>query len=219
MGTEIDLLANYPRTRRAVDERAEQRSDEDCRIARRFGRDFFDGERRHGYGGYGYHPRFWQPVVPAFVERYGLHASSRVLDVGCAKGFFLYDLTLAVPGIEVTGVDISTYAIHHAKTEVRDRLLVADAADLPFEDDSFDLVVSITTVHNLEGASLDRALGEIERVGRGQSFLTVDGWRTPEERQRIEAWALTAKTILHVDAWRERFAAAGYNGDYYWFMP
>ncbi|MCH9651277.1 MAG: class I SAM-dependent methyltransferase [Deltaproteobacteria bacterium] len=219
MGSEIDLLAAYPRTSRKVHQRATERTAEDVRRARRFGRDFFDGDRRYGYGGYSYHPRFWQPVVPAFVERYSLTPKSRVLDVGCGKGFFLYDLQLALPGIEVQGIDVSPYAIAHGKPEVRSRLAVADAAALPFADSSFDLVVSITTVHNLEGESLDQSLSEIERVGRGQGFLTVDAWASEEERQRIEGWALTALTILHVDDWRDRFAKAGYSGDYYWFVP
>ncbi|MEL7059107.1 MAG: methyltransferase domain-containing protein [Acidobacteriota bacterium] len=219
MGAEIDLLADYPRPSRPVEERIAARTPDDRRLARRFGREFFDGERRHGYGGYSYHPRFWQPVVPRFVERYDLKAGDRVLDIGCAKGFFLFDLAAAVPGLEVVGVDISPYAVDSAKPELRSRLAVADARSLPFADRSFDLVVSLVTVHNLGGAELDRALGEIERVGRGQAFVTVDAWRTDEERRRIEGWALTAETILHVDTWRRRFAAAGYSGDYFWFMP
>ena len=219
MGIEIDLMAAYPRSRRGVEERIAERSEADRRIARRYGREFFDGERRHGYGGYSYHPRFWRPVVPAFVERYRLTSGSRVLDVGCAKGFFLYDLRRAVPGLEVFGVDISPYAVAAAKPEIRPRLAVADAAALPFPDGHFDLVVSLTTVHNLAGTALDRALGELERVGRGGAFLTVDAWRTAVERRRVEGWALTARTILHVDAWRRRFEAAGYRGDYHWFIP
>lgn len=219
MGDEIDLLAAYPKTRRAVSERGAARRPEDVRIARRFGYEFFDGERRHGYGGYSYHPRFWRPVVPAFIERYGLGTESRVLDVGCGKGFFLYDLSRALPGIRITGLDISPYAISHGKPEVRSRLLVADASALPFEDGSFDLVVSITTLHNLEGEALDRAFRELERVGRGQAFITLDAWSDERQRRRLEAWALTALTVLHVDEWRQRFAAAGYRGDYYWFVP
>ena len=219
MGSEIDLMAAYPRSRRGVEQRMAERTEQDRQIARRYGREFFDGERRHGYGGYAYHPRFWQPVVPAFIERYGLEPGQRVLDVGCAKGFLLFELQQAVPGLEVVGVDISPYAVDHGKAEVRSRLAVADAVALPFPNDYFDLVISLTTVHNLADADLDRALGEIERVGRGQAFLTVDAYRTDEERRRVEGWALTAHTILHVDAWRERFDAAGYSGDYFWFIP
>lgn len=219
MGIEIDLLANYPRTRRDVDARGAEKSEEDRRIARRFGREFFDGDRRHGYGGFSYQPRFWQPVVPAFVEHFGLGPGSRLLDVGCAKGFMLHDLQLLVPGIEVAGVDVSEYAIDNAIAEVRDRLRVADARELPFADGAFDVVVSINTVHNLEREDCARALQEIERVGRGKAFVTVDAYRDEVERERMMAWNLTARTIMSVDEWVAFFAEVGYQGDYYWFIP
>lgn len=219
MGEEIDLLAAYPRTRRDVESRAAGKTTEDRRIARRFDREFFDGDRRTGYGGLHYDPRFWEPVIPAFRERWHLSGASSVLDAGCAKGFMLYDLSHMIPGITVAGIDISEYAIEHAKEEVRPFLQVADVRDMPFEDKSFDVVISITTVHNLERAGVKQALREIERIQRRGSFVTVDAYRNYEERRRMEAWNLTARTVLHVEEWKALFDEAGYTGDYYWFMP
>lgn len=219
MGIEIDLLANYPRAKRNVEARGAEKTEEDRRIARQFGREFFDGERRHGYGGFNYLPRFWQPVVPDLQRHFGLHAGMRLLDVGCAKGFMLHDLQTLIPGLEVAGVDVSGYAIEHAMESVRERVQVADARELPFADASFDVVISINTIHNLERDECAQALREIERVGRGQAFVTVDAWRNEEERERMMAWNLTAKTIMSVDEWVAFFAEAGYTGDYYWFIP
>ena len=107
MGHEINLMEQYPQSKRDLEARASQRTEEDRQIARRFDQQFFDGDRRYGYGGFNYHPRFWQPVVPAFKERYKLTSTSRVLDVGCAKGFMLYDFMQVIPGIQVAGIDIS----------------------------------------------------------------------------------------------------------------
>ncbi|MCG8456966.1 MAG: methyltransferase domain-containing protein [Holophagales bacterium] len=219
MGDEIDLLAAYPRSRRDVAGRAASKTERDRRIARRFGFDFFDGDRRHGYGGYRYHPRFWRPVVPAFVERYGLRPGQRVLDVGCAKGFLRHGLVRAVPGLEVRGIDISAYAVGQALVGVRPLLAVADAKQLPFDDRSFDLVISLTTLHNLPRQDCERGLAEVQRVSRGPAFVTVDAYRDESERRRMEAWNLTARTVLQVEAWRQLFARAGYRGDYYWFTP
>jgi SAM-dependent methyltransferase len=219
MGRELDLLARYPKSPRDVAGRGATRTEEDRRVARRFGREFFDGERRHGYGGFRYHPRFWQPVVPDFARAYGLRAGSRILDVGCAKGFMLFDFRELLPGIEVVGLDVSAYALREALPAVRPRLLRADARALPFRDRSFDLVVSINTIHNLGLEECARALREIERVGRGAGFVSVDAWRNDEEKQRMEMWALTARTLMHVDDWRRFFAEAGYRGDYGWFIP
>ncbi|MBO0333335.1 class I SAM-dependent methyltransferase [Sneathiella sp. CAU 1612] len=219
MGQEIDLLVNYPKTKRDLTQRGNEKTEEDRAIARQFGKAFFDGDRRHGYGGFSYNARFWQPVVPTFQEHFGLTGSSSLLDVGCAKGFMLHDLMTLIPGITVRGIDVSGYAIENSIESVRDFVSVADARKLPFEDNSFDVVVSVNTVHNLEKEDCGKALQEIERVSRGKSFITVDAYRTDEEYERMQAWNLTAKTILHVDGWKAFFKEIGYTGDYYWFIP
>lgn len=219
MGKEIDLLVNYPKAKRNLDERAIGKTDDDRAVARKFGREFFDGERRHGYGGFKYMPRFWQPVVPTFRDHWGLTDRSSVLDVGCAKGFMLHDLAGLIPGITVKGIDVSEYAIENAIEDMRPHVRVADARQLPFDDKSFDVVVSINTIHNLEREDCGQALREIERVSRGTAFVTVDAYRNEEERQRMYAWNLTAKTILSVDDWIRFFDEVGYTGDYYWFIP
>lgn len=219
MGEEIDLLVNYPRTRRNVDERGQRKTEEDRHIARKFGREFFDGDRRRGYGGFSYNPRFWQPVVPTFQQRYTLTSGSSVLDVGCAKGFMLHDFAQLIPGITVKGIDVSAYAIENAIEGMKPHLQVADAQALPFANKSFDLVISVNTVHNLPQEECGRALREIERVARNGAFVTVDAYRNDEERERMLAWNLTAQTIMHVDEWKAFFAQHGYRGDYYWFIP
>jgi len=219
MGQEIDLMRNYPKTARDPKARGASKTEADRALAREFGEAFFDGDRSHGYGGFRYNARFWGPVVPDFQAHFGLKAGSKILDVGCAKGFMLHDMQRLIPNLQVYGVDISDYAIKHAKEEVRTHCQVANVTDLPFDNDSMDVVFSITTVHNLEGVELVKALQEIERVARCGSFITVDAYRNDEEREAMLAWNLTAKTILHVDEWKELFKDVGYTGDYYWFMP
>lgn len=217
MGREINLLANFPKVKRQSLERCAEKTPEDVRIAREFGKDFFDGDRRYGCGGYHYNPRFWQPVIPDFQKEYNLTAQSKVLDVGCAKGFLLYDLMKMIPGITVRGLDISSYAIENSPPEVKPFLTIGDAKDLPYEDKYFDLVVSISTLHNLEGTDLIKGLREVERVSKRHSFIFVDGYKTIEERERLLQWNLTAKSILHADEWISLFNKIGFTGDYYWF--
>lgn len=219
MGIEIDLLKNYPKTKRDLKQRADEKTEEDRAVARNFGQEFFDGDRKHGYGGFKYMSRFWQPVIPTFIEHFNLTENSKVLDIGCAKGFMLFDMKEAIPNINITGVDISTYAIENAKEEVKPFLSVANAKELPFEDNSFDVVISINTIHNLEKEDCAKALKEIERVSRGKSFITVDAYRSEEEKEAMYAWNLTAKTIMSVEEWEIFFKEVGYTGDYYWFIP
>ena len=219
MGNEIDLLANYPKAKRNVKARGLEKTEKDREIARRFGKEFFDGDRSHGYGGFSYNPRFWTPVIPTFKDYFSLSSNSSLLDIGCAKGFMLYDISKNIPGISISGIDVSEYAITNSIKDIQSNLQVADARNLPFDDKSFDVVISINTVHNLEIEDLTLALSEIERVSRGKSFITVDAYNSSEEKERMDAWNLTAKTIMSVDEWITFFKDVGYTGDYYWFIP
>ena len=219
MGHEIDLLKNYPRANRDLSKRAADKTEADRQIARKFGKDFFDGDRRHGYGGFAYNSKFWTPVVSDFQKYYDLKPNDKILDVGCAKGFMLYDFSRLIPGISVSGVDVSDYAIENSLTDIKPFLKVADAKSLPFTENQFNLVISVNTVHNLELDECVGALQEIERVSKGRSFITVDAYRNDEEKDRMMAWNLTAKTIMSVIQWKELFSEIGYTGDYYWFIP
>ena len=216
---EINLLKNYPLAKRSLGERAEQKTEAIRNIAKQFGEEYFDGERIYGYGGYRYHPRFWQPVVPTFQEHFQLSSGSRILDVGCAKGFMLYDFMQLIPGIKVEGIDISPYAIDNAKSDMRPFLKLGNAKELPYPDQFFDVVFSINTVHNLELEECKQALREVQRVAKRGSFITVDSYCTDEEKNRMDTWNLTAKTYMHVKHWKELFEEVGYAGDYYWFVP
>jgi SAM-dependent methyltransferase len=219
MGIEIDLLKNYPKTKRNVKERGVEKTEEDRAIARQFGKEFFDGDRKYGYGGFNYHPKFWQPVISTQQGHFDLSSKSCVLDVGCGKGFMIHDMAQLLPGISVIGIDISEYAIENAIEDMKPHVQVANAKELPFEDNSFDVVISINTVHNLVEDECGKALHEIERVSRGKSFITVDAYRNDEEKENMYAWNLTGRTIMHVDQWKKFFEEVGYTGDYYWFIP
>ena len=219
LGQEIDVLVNYPKAKRDLTARLESKSEESRAIGRKFGFDYFDGDRNHGYGGFSYNSRFWQPVIPTIVETYQISNQSKVLDVGCAKGFFLYELKQAFPEISIKGIDISEYAISHSLPEVKRELQVGNATALPFADSTFDFVMSINTIHNLNKSDCAKSLQEIERVTKGNSFVTVDAYRNDEEKARMEAWNLTALTMMSVDEWKDFFLEVGYSGDYYWFIP
>ena len=71
-GREIDLLRNYPKTKRDPSARAEAKTEKDREVARKFGKDFFDGDRKNGYGGFKYDPKFWTPVCPDLIQHFHL---------------------------------------------------------------------------------------------------------------------------------------------------
>lgn len=185
---------------------------EAAKLAKKFDRDYWDGDRKVGYGGYKYDGR-WRAVADAIAQHYNLKAGDRVLDVGCGKAFLLYDFTQAIPGVEVCGIDISEYGVSHAKEEVRPFLKVCSATELPFEDNSFDLVFSINTLHNLYCFELDKALREIERVSNGNKYIVVESYRNEEEKANLLYWQLTCESFYTPQEWEWWFNHCGYSGD------
>lgn len=212
-------MNKYPQSKRNIEERSIQKTEQDKEIAKQFDQKYFDGDRRHGYGGYSYNPKFWTEVVKDFIQHYHLTAKSKILDVGCAKGFMLYDFKKALPELIVQGIDISTYAVENSLPEIKPFLSVGNAKDLSkFKDKEFDLVISINTLHNLPLEDCKKALKEIQRIGKN-SFITNDAWRNEEEKEKMYKWNITAQTFMHVNDWKRLFQEVGYKGDYYWFIP
>jgi ubiquinone/menaquinone biosynthesis C-methylase UbiE len=211
----VNLLAKLPKPRRDIRARGTAKSPDVVEISRQYGELYFDGPRDYGYGGYRYDGR-WLPVAKDLIAHFGLGPGDRVLDVGCAKGFLVKDLMATCPGLEAFGVDVSRYALMHCEPEVVGRLHLASALNLPFPDHSFQAVLSINTIHNLERGECKRAVQEIQRLAPGRGFIQVDSYRTPEQREIFESWVLTAKFHDYPKGWLELFAEAGYTGDYYW---
>lgn len=178
-----------------------------------FDYDYWDGDRSTGYGGYRYDGR-WRSVAQRMAEHYHLQPGARILDVGVGKGFLLYDFGRVVPDAQLAGIDISSYAIEHAKQEVKPYLTVGNAAKLPYPDASFDLVYSVNTLHNLFVYDLHAALSEIERVARGAKYVVVETYRNEREKVNLMYWQLTCRIFATPDEWVWHYRTAGYSGDY-----
>ena len=182
-------------------------------LAKKWGYDYWDGDRRICYGGYKYVPGRWAPVAKAMANHYGLKAGDRVLDVGCGKGFQLVELTKVLPGLQVRGLDVSTYAIENAHPEIKAMIDYGTAARLPYDDQSFDFVFTINTLHNLHNRELDAALREIERVGK-HKYICVEAYRDEAEKANLLYWQLTCEQFNSPDDWHWWFETTGYSGDH-----
>ncbi len=183
-------------------------------VAKKFGYDYWDGDRKYGYGGYRYDGR-WRQLAKDLIRHYGLKPGDKVLDIGCGKGYLLYDMTLEMPGLEVAGLDVSQYALDHAKEEVKSRLKLGSAVKLSYPDRSFDLVVSINTLHNLYLNDLFTTLKEIERVSReNKKYIVMDSFRNDRERVSLLYWQLTCVAFYTPQEWQWIFDQAGYRGDH-----
>ena len=182
--------------------------------AKEYESDYWDGHRRYGYGGYKYMAGWWKPVAEALIEKYNLTNASSVLDVGCGKAFLLYELKLLLPELRVEGFDISQHGLASAKEEIRDSLFSHRAQEpYPYDDNTFDLVISLGCFHNLRIFELETALAEVERVGR-QGYVMLESYRTELEQFNLQCWALTCESFFDSKEWCWIYEHFGYTGDY-----
>ncbi|MBU4502592.1 MAG: class I SAM-dependent methyltransferase [Nanoarchaeota archaeon] len=210
----IDFVSKiHKKTKRNYLERMTNEKPEIIEIAKKYDYEYWDGDRKYGYGGFRYDGR-WRPVAEDIAKHYNLKSGDSILDVGCGKAFLLYEFTQAVPGIKVSGIDMSKYAIEHAKEEVKPYLRVGLAQDLPYEDHSFDLVISINTIHNTYIWDVKKQIQEIERVGKKHKYLVTEAYRNEREKFNLMCWVLTGECFFHKDEWEWLYKEFGYTGDY-----
>ncbi len=180
---------------------------------------YFDGSRKQGYGGYKYDGR-WRKVAKLMIQHYSLNQNSKILDIGCAKGYLLKEFNDLLKKSTTIGIDISEYAVNNSHNKIKNYLAVANSTELPFEDNYFDLTVSVNTLHNiLDLKSLEISLKEIKRVSKKNIFISVGTYENKKEKKILDNWAVVATTYMHKKNWLKFFKKVKYNGDYSWFKP
>lgn len=216
---EVSLMKRYPKSSRAglLNERLEV-DEVERQLAQEFDYEYFDGPRRLGLGGYKYIPGYWSAVVEDLIEYYKLDDSSSILDVGCGKGFTMFEFAIQLPGARVSGLEKSKYCINNSLPIVRPHIRLGCCSDLPYDSNSFDLAIAIATIHNLDTKGVKRSLRELMRVSK-RSFIKVNGYNTQKEYKELNDWNLVAKTILSSGQWENLFEEVGYDREWEFFTP
>lgn len=215
MGNLLNIVTDlHLKTKRNYLERMNNQKVVCMEIAKKYDFNYWDGDRKYGYGGYKYMPGRWAGPAKEIIETYGLRNGSRVLDIGCGKGYLLHELLQLEPGLLVEGLDISKHALLEATELIRPKLAMHDVRNkLPYDDKQFDLVISLGALHNLNISGLKTALSEIERVGN-EKYVMVESYRNEMELFNLQCWALTCESFFSNDDWRWLFDEFGYTGDY-----
>ena len=184
------------------------------KISKKYDKEYWDGKRRFGYGGYKYIPNRWTNVAKSLIKNYKLNNNSSILDVGCGKAFLLYEIKKLLPKIKICGFDISKYGLNSSKKEIKKNLFVHKAQNkYPFKNKQFDLVISLGCLHNLKIFEIKKALNEIQRVGK-KSYVMLESYRNEKELFNLQCWALTCESFFDQEEWIWIYKEFGYTGDY-----
>lgn len=215
MGKKLNLVSSLHKlTKRNYLERMINKKVICMKKARKFEFDFWDGKRQFGYGGYKYIPGRWEGVARKMIKRYKLNNKSKVLDVGCGKGYLLFEIKKILPNIKVYGFDISKHAIKNAKIQIKKNLFVHDGKKtFPFKNKYFDFTFTLACLHNFKVNDLEKSIKEIERVSK-KSYIMVEGYRNEQELFNLQCWALTAETFFDDKEWKWMFKKCKFSGDF-----
>ncbi len=184
------------------------------KIAKKYGKEYWDGNRKYGYGGYKYIEGRWTAAAKKIIKTFKLKENSRIIDIGCGKGFLLYEIKKIIPKIKICGLDISNYGLKNSHPEIKKYLINKDIKKiLPFRDKSFDLCISIGCLHNLEINELFQSIREINRVSKNQ-YIAAESYRNDKELFNLQCWALTCNSFLSKKEWHWVLKTNNFKGSY-----
>ncbi len=208
------LQNNHKRTKRNYLSRMIDEKVKCMKVAKKYEKDYWDGNRRYGYGGYTYIERISKPIAKKIIKAFKLNKNSRILDLGCGKGYLIYEILKLLPGIKVKGIDISKHAIKNIPKVLKGNVIHKDAKKkLPFRDKEFDLAISFGLFHNFNLLELEKSISEFSRVAK-KNYLMVESYRNNQELFNLQCWALTCETFLTPEEWKWIFKKNKYKGDF-----
>jgi SAM-dependent methyltransferase len=176
-----------------------------------YGSTYYDGaDYGVGYGVYRYDGRYGSSVEK-IIAHYKLSAGAKILEIGCAKGFILYEFWKR--GMAVAGMDISGYAVANAIDAVRPFIAQGSCERVPWDSDFFDLVYCKETLPHLAEDQLRQTIPEMQRVCKSDNIL-LDIQVSENERGRalMKIWDETQQSCHGAGWWRALLGELKFRG-------
>ena len=207
------ITSNHKKTSRNYLARMKNNKPEIMKISKKYNFHYWDGNRKFGYGGYKYDGR-WKLIAKKIIKKYKLNKNSRILDVGCGKGFLVYELTKLLNSKNIYGIDISRYSINKSPKIIRKNLSVKDCRKgLNYKKKYFDLILSINLIYNFSIYEIKNFLRNIVKISK-KSYISTESYRNERELFNLQCWALTAESFFSEKEWNWIFKSYGYNRDF-----
>ena len=175
--------------------------------------EYYDGDRNNGYGGFNYDGR-WLKLLPRIIKKFKLNNNSKILDLGCKKGFIMKDFKILLPKAKVYGIEDHKYPIENAEIEIKKNITFSKYYNIPFKDGYFDFVIGFSSIYKYNFADVVKTLKEINRVAK-KSLITVGSYSNNKEKEVFDKWTLLGTTVLHKKEWQELFKLVKFKGNYY----
>ena len=208
------LQKNHNNTKRDYLQRMQNNKVFCMGIAKKYENQYWDGNRKFGYGGYRYIPGRLTKITKLLITRFKLTNKSKILDVGCGKGFLLYEIKKILPGATVVGLDISKHGIKNCHPSLKNNLKIFDfKKKLPFKNGQFDLALSFGLYHNFSIFELEKSLKEFSRISK-KNYLMVESYKNNKQLFNLQCWALTCESFFSPKEWEWIFKKFKYKGDY-----
>ena len=211
---ELNLLKDYPKPQVARVVSKNLRNIQSRIIASYRDKEFFDGNRNNGYGGFKYDGR-WKTIVEQICKEYNLNNKSSFLQIGCEKGFLLHDLKSFLPEAQITGLEKSSYARENSMETVKNCIMNSDYTKFEFPDNKFDFILAIGVIYSLTLEDAIKCLKEIQRAGKGKSFINLASYKNENDYWLFKDWTVLGSLILQEDEWIEILKHCKYTGDYH----
>jgi SAM-dependent methyltransferase len=213
--SEIKIITKlHLKTKRNYIKRMTDNKIECMNIAKQFAYKYWDGDRKYGYGGYKYIPGRWEAVARKLIKKFNLTNDSKIIDIGCGKGFLLYEIFKIIPKAKLIGVDISKYALKYSHLKIKKFLKYHDARKkLNYSKKYFDLAISTGCLHNFDIIDLNLSLKEISRISKKQ-YIVVESYRNNKELFNLQCWALTCESFLSKKEWIWLFNKFSLKGNF-----
>ena len=187
-------------------------------IASLKGKDFYDGHRDQGMGGYKYDKR-WSNVAFKLVEFFKLDNNSKILLVNAAKGYLLYELKKILPKAEIYGLEESKYAISKSKKEIKKYMMFHEGYKISFKNNYFDFIFAPGYIYEFSLKDIIKSLQELKRVSLNKKniYITLGSYFNMSSFNKMKHWSLLGTTILKENEWEYILKKLNYKG-YYEFV-